>query len=314
MMLIKAKREMLAKGWSSLSPLEREHVNHLGREITKQLPKDMEVFIESLCEEVDAATKKGDTKTFHEALKSLQNKHIERAKSNKIDPQIMKDHFQQVLNPNIDTNHEEKREELITQNINRIMVPKIDNNPPSMEEVQLAINSLKRRRVVGTDNIPAEILQSGGTRTLEALHKIIGDIWSGALPPDDWLTTTITPLYKGKGSLEDPNSYRGISLQSHCMKVLCEIIKRRLDPLTEAIVGEYQCGFRAGRSTQDAIFVYRLMSQRARSQGVTLHSCFIDLIKAFDTCDWQVIFTSLEALKVPKEITNILKTVYRSGL
>jgi sorting nexin-29 len=40
-------------------------------------------------------------------------------------------------------------------------------------------------------------------------------------------------------------------------KVLTNVIRRRLEPSVENILGEYQSGFRAGRSTTDQLFTVK---------------------------------------------------------
>ena len=44
---------------------------------------------------------------------------------------------------------------------------------------------------------------------------------------EDWRTTLIVPIRKGKRDVQDPGKYRGITLLSHVMKVLERILVRR---------------------------------------------------------------------------------------
>ena len=50
------------------------------------------------------------------------------------------------------------------------------------------------------------------------------------------------------------NNYNGISLLSTSYKILSNILLLRMTPYANAIIGEYQCGFRRNRSTVDHIF------------------------------------------------------------
>ena len=49
--------------------------------------------------------------------------------------------------------------------------------------------------------------------------------------PDNWTESIIFPLFK-KGTLNDPNVYRGISLCDVCSKLYGSIINSRLRELT----------------------------------------------------------------------------------
>ena len=46
--------------------------------------------------------------------------------------------------------------------------------------------------------------------------------------PDEWRTGLIVPIWKGKGDVQDPGTYRGITLLSHVMKVLERILDGRI--------------------------------------------------------------------------------------
>jgi hypothetical protein len=178
----------------------------------------------------------------------------------------------------------------------------LSEEEPTVEEVQIAINSVKSNKAIGNDNLPVELLQYGGKQVTQKIHEIISRVWNGGEIPEDWITTSITTLYKGKGEKSSMDSYRGISVQSHACKVLCEILKNRINPLVNEIVGEYQSGFRQGRGTEDALFVFRMITQKSRKQGQTMHTCFIDLIKAFDSCDWDIMLVTLRELGVPENM------------
>ena len=37
--------------------------------------------------------------------------------------------------------------------------------------------------------------------------------------PEDWKESTLVPIYRGKGDIQDCGNYRGIKLMSHIMKI-----------------------------------------------------------------------------------------------
>ena len=73
---------------------------------------------------------------------------------------------------------------------------------------------------------------------------------TGAMP-EEWRNSTLVPIYKQKGDVQDCSNYRGIKLLSHTMKIWERIIDRRLRDQVE--IGDEQFGFMPGRSTTDAI-------------------------------------------------------------
>jgi sorting nexin-29 len=71
--------------------------------------------------------------------------------------------------------------------------------------------------------------------------------------PQECGTAIICPIYKQGDKLECHN-YRGISLLNVTYKIFTNLLTRYIEPYVEEILGDYQCGFRKGRSTTDQIF------------------------------------------------------------
>ena len=71
--------------------------------------------------------------------------------------------------------------------------------------------------------------------------------------PEEWRKSTLIPLYKNKGDIQDCSNYRGIKLISHTMKLWERVIEYRLKE--HAKIAENQFGFMPGRSTIEAIHI-----------------------------------------------------------
>ena len=65
--------------------------------------------------------------------------------------------------------------------------------------------------------------------------------------------------------------------------MLSSIILQRILPLAEEVLGEYQCGFRANRSTIDQIFTLRQILEKRREYNCEVHNLFVDFRKAYDS-------------------------------
>ena len=77
-------------------------------------------------------------------------------------------------------------------------------------------------------------------------------VWEMEKMPEDWENGIICPIFK-KGDILECENYRGISLLNTTYKIFSRILCERLKPYTDKIIGQYQCGFRGGRSTIDQI-------------------------------------------------------------
>ena len=85
------------------------------------------------------------------------------------------------------------------------------------------------------------------------LHILIRRVWHEGVVPEDWKKALIVPLFK-KGDPINIDNYRGISLLRIPGKVFAIVLKNRLEKWADGLLMEGQCGFRKGRSCNDAIF------------------------------------------------------------
>ena len=102
--------------------------------------------------------------------------------------------------------------------------------------------------------------------------------------PNTWRYSIINLIYKGKGDIQCPDSYRSIALGNAIAKLYTKIINNRLTEETDHLIPEEQYGFRKGRSTLQAIANLHADIQDAlRQENGKLYTVFIDYSKAFDS-------------------------------
>jgi len=87
----------------------------------------------------------------------------------------------------------------------------------------MAIEKLKRHKSPGFDQIPAELIKSGGGTIHYVIHKLINSIWNKAELPEQWKELIIVPMYK-KGCKTDCSNYRGVSILSSRNKILSHFL------------------------------------------------------------------------------------------
>jgi len=172
--------------------------------------------------------------------------------------------------------------------------------------VKVAIKLLKNNKASGADGIPAEVLKCGGEALAAELHEIFELCWRTHCFPHDFKDAKIITLYKNKGSPQDCNSYRGISLLSVAGKVLSRVLLPRLQVIADRVLPESQCGFRASCSTIDAVFTLRQLQEKCIEQQRPLYVAFIDLTKAFDLVSRFGLFAILRRFGCPDTLLNIL--------
>jgi len=81
--------------------------------------------------------------------------------------------------------------------------------------------------------------------------------------PEDWKSSMVLPVYKGKGDPLEFGSYRGSKLLEHAMKVVEINFENRIRQ--QINIDDIQFGFMKGKGTTDAIFIVRQMQEKFRA-------------------------------------------------
>ncbi|KAM1065762.1 hypothetical protein ACFX2B_021024 [Malus domestica] len=160
------------------------------------------------------------------------------------------------------------------------------------EEVVVALKKMKHRKAVGPDDIPIEVWKVLGETGITWLTDLFNRILKTKKMPNEWRTSTLVPIYKNKGDVQNCMNYRGIKLMSHTMKLWERVIEHRLRQETR--VSDNQFGFMPGRSTMEAIYLLRRLMERYRDGKKDLYMVFIDLEKAYDRIPRDILWRILK--------------------
>ena len=134
--------------------------------------------------------------------------------------------------------------------------------------------------------------------------------WQERAVPQDTRDAKIITLFKNKGERSGCDNYRGVSLLSVIDKVFAKVILIRLQKLAERVYPESQCGFRAGRSTIDMVFILRQLQENCREQQMPLYIAFIDLTKAFDLVRRNGVFLILPKIGCPPKLQSMIESFH----
>ena len=121
-------------------------------------------------------------------------------------------------------------------------------------------------------------------------------IFSGIFP-SDFKITKLKPLYK-KGSKTNPEHSRPISLLPLISKVIERIVYDQVDNflLQNNILYNYQSGFRKNHSTDLCLSFLNDKILKGLDKGLFRGTILIDLQKAFDTINHEILLGNLYAI------------------
>jgi hypothetical protein len=145
----------------------------------------------------------------------------------------------------------------------------------------------------------------------DMLFSLMLHIWRTKTFPAAFDIAELIPLWKKKGSPDDPATYRGVSILAVVGKVFARILAHRLTPHLESQMHDMQCGFRPDRGVVDQIFVLQQVVRQCRRQGLPAYAAFVDIEKAYDCVDRQMLFRLLAAYGVDRHLVDLLRALYK---
>ena len=170
---------------------------------------------------------------------------------------------------------------------------------PSVNTVFSFLSKIDEKKATGLDRIPSKLLKMAANIVAPSLTSVVSKSILTGIYPNDWKEAKVTPLFK-KGLKSDPNNYRPISLIPVVSKVFEKIVYNKryhyLDD-NKLLLG-CQSGFRSLHSTLTALLEVTDAWSVNIDNGLLNGVVFIDLTKAFDTSDHEIILRKMSYLGV----------------
>ncbi|XP_076058654.1 uncharacterized protein LOC143035674 [Oratosquilla oratoria] len=128
--------------------------------------------------------------------------------------------------------------------------------------------------------------------------------------PTAWKHAIVVPIPKAGKKSNLVENYRPVALISHVGKVYERVVLNRLSHHVEAngLLPKLQAGFRKGRSVTDHVVKLSEHIRRAQRQRIVLHTCFLDISKAFDTVWHAKLLWQLKSIGVSPAIFGFTKS------
>jgi hypothetical protein len=180
--------------------------------------------------------------------------------------------------------------------------------PTSPKELVKIINSLKKNKAPGHDDIPNIVLKNLSRKAVVKLTNLINSMLSHSYFPESWKKATIFPLPKPHKDPTLPNNYRPISLLPTLAKVAERVIHSRLQ--TEVtrlkLIPKQQFGFQRAHSTVHQLGRVIGDVSDAMTQRLTTALLLLDSEKAFDSVWIEGLVFKLMTYKIPTPYCRLI--------
>ena len=189
---------------------------------------------------------------------------------------------------------------------------KTDMVEGSVEEVTYEeMNKMKLGKAAGPSEVNMDMIMASGKFGVEVLKKLCQRVLDGKGMPEEWKTSVVVPIFKGKGDVMDCGAYRGVKLLEHAMKIVKRVLEKRIRELVK--VDDMQFGFMPEKGTTDALFILRRMQEEFRGREKKLYMCFVNLEKAFDRVPRKVMKLALRKKSLPEVLVKAVMSLYEGS-
>ena len=178
-----------------------------------------------------------------------------------------------------------------------------------VDEVRQALKEMKREKAEGSDGVVSEMLEAAGDFGIGKLTRLANRIYDTGDIPVKMRESVLIALPKKPGAV-DCEKHRTICLASQIGKVILRVIRKRMNGKIEERLDEKQYGFRKGKGTRNAIFILRMILERALEMQKDIYLCYIDFAKAFDRVKHEDMIEMLEEINIDGKDKRMIMNLY----
>ena len=162
------------------------------------------------------------------------------------------------------------------------------------EEVKKFIKSLNNKKSSISSCIPVEVLIGSVDICLPIFTDIVNSSIRKDTFPEELKLVEVTPLFK-KNDPFDKVNYRPVSLPWQVSKVYKIIIFNQISTCFEPYLSTFLTGFWKNHNTQHSLLKMLELWKEALDKGKPFGAIFMDLSKAFDTLNHDLLIAKLGA-------------------
>ena len=189
------------------------------------------------------------------------------------------------------------------------IITEIEGPEILQSEVENAIKKLKSGKAPGIDEIRGEELKALDSTGIQIITELCNEIYNNGYVPRDLRHSLYIKIPK-KSKTTECTEHRTISLMSHAIKVILQIIIQRNSNKIEREIGKTQSGFRPKKGTREGIFNLRMIFDKYTELDKNIYICFIDYEKAVHRVYHHKLMDTLKRINIDGKDMRVIQALY----
>ena len=177
----------------------------------------------------------------------------------------------------------------------------------SKGDIEEGIKQLKPS--IGMDGIHSNHLKNSTELYVELVSELFASFALHCFVPSNLIRGTIAPTIKDRyGMLNSSDNYRPVMSSSVFLKLFEYCLLKKIRPYVN--LNDRQHGFRANYSTSTAFLALKETTLNYLRSKSDVYACFIDISKAFDSVDHEILMQKLLDCGIPVMYVDLIRYWY----
>ena len=171
---------------------------------------------------------------------------------------------------------------------------------------------MKKNKSPGSDGLSVEFYQTFWNELKDLVLQSLNTAYETGKLSKSQRKSFLSLMFK-KNDPYDINNWRPISLLNVDYKIAAHCLANRIKPILPKIINTDQNGFIKGRNINYNIRLIQDIIEHSEKQNIEGLILFLDFAKAFDTVEWDYMFTTLKQFNFGESFLHWARTLYNDN-
>ena len=179
----------------------------------------------------------------------------------------------------------------------------------NLVDIEKEVKALDNNKSTMSGSIPPKILKENSDIGCKPLTNIINNAIVNSYFGSDLKLADLTPVHKDD-DITNKKNYRNISLLPIVSKIFEKMMQSQISAYMENFLSRFLCGYRKGYNAQHALLSMLEKWRKSVDDGGFGGGVLMDLSKAFDTLNHDLLIAKLHAYGFGKNSLSLVKSYF----